>query len=915
MEPSFDSWSQTSLPRWETLAGEFEEAWHSGDAAQITDYFPPDFAKSRLYRSNDILRATAESYFKALLETELFQKARHGTTIRLSDYFKDYPSKWVIEVFWQNPAGVIVADYRIDKELGRGGMGAVFRAQHLTLGKTVALKIMRPDLLEEHERDVRERFRREASIIGSIEHPHIVRAFDARDEHGLLILAMELLEGCNLGELIEQKQALPREVAVDYTIQACKGMAAAHERGVVHRDLKPWNMMLTDSGTVKVLDLGLAFEQPKATEIRTSERLTQQDQSFGTPDFAAPEQLAGVRDVDGRADIYSMGCTLFYLLTAEMPPGAFDSNDEERIRQLRRRFNNRQTSDVIAKCMQRDPADRYQSAPEMLQAVQGLMTNRGRRRFLAAGFAGLLVAGSAGTFARYRSDRNDLCLLGDFGGRWWFDVVPEFTPTIRRAMLDNVMPSLIWMKKTPDSLRSLTDRIHRDMPATTAKESQTHLLVAVHKNNEDTSGDTKDKPFQQLLEHFTANPVSASAEDTHLLAALKHTCGQTEAVADYEAAIEKYEANGSRLQYLARMDLARYHLTRDPTAAWNLLRSRVDDCPQRFQASWYALEADSLRYRQLPRKAFESFDKALQLTSDPSFRGFLQQRIGWLALQLWRLDEAVSHFEECDTVLSPSRDPYDVHNRAMAIQGIARVAYLRADEKCPELFNEALQHSHEWQLEREPNLHEQLADWYSFGAGDDSDKALENYRWAIQEAEHLRYAERGRARNLLRTQYKMVIAAARAGEIEVACETMQRAESIKEAQKLSATETAWFSAYRKVSQVLTELPRDQSADALHKIIHDFGSVSLTEKNIDALLVAIEELTLQPDPPPSAVVDLSAQFSKLDRVIKDNNTLSTSELSLSPHVRNYLARAVSRFEALAIDSNYGNRLQQLRKMLQ
>jgi serine/threonine protein kinase len=203
--------------------------------------------------------------------------------------------------------------YQLLEELGRGGMGIVYRARHIRLGKIVALKVLSADGVRSAAASVR--FQREQEAIGKLDHPHLVRAMDADEAEGMPFLVMEFCDGKDLSWLLRQHRRLPVADACELARQAALGLQHAHEHGLVHRDVKPSNVMLTRAGLVKVLDLGLALLRGGAMD----EKLTQTGGIMGTYDYMAPEQASESHDVDIRADVYSLGCTLYCLLTGRPP--------------------------------------------------------------------------------------------------------------------------------------------------------------------------------------------------------------------------------------------------------------------------------------------------------------------------------------------------------------------------------------------------------------------------------------------------------------------------------------------------------------------------------------------------------------------------------------------------------------------
>lgn len=210
--------------------------------------------------------------------------------------------------------------YRLVAHLASGGMGAIFRAEHVYMRKELALKVLRPDLSSLP--DIAERFRREAEIAASLEHDNIVRVSDfGRSPEGWLFLAMELLEGESLFERLRRAGPLMPTEAVSVLVQMCRGLEAAHARGVVHRDLKPENIYLTarPAGLVKILDFGIA----KLTDPQIASD-TQAGMVVGTPEYLSPEQATGSA-VDGRADVYAVGLIGWRMLAGHHPFRADDA--------------------------------------------------------------------------------------------------------------------------------------------------------------------------------------------------------------------------------------------------------------------------------------------------------------------------------------------------------------------------------------------------------------------------------------------------------------------------------------------------------------------------------------------------------------------------------------------------------------
>ena len=222
-------------------------------------------------------------------------------------------------VYQKKSRGLLIGNYIILDKIGQGGMGMVFKARHRRLGRVGALKILPPSFARDREAVMR--FRREIEAAGRLKHPHLVGAQDADEDRGVHFLVMDYVEGRDLDRIVRERGPMQVSQAIDCLIQAARGLEAAHAQGIVHRDIKPGNLMLDSSGTVRVLDLGLARIVDAANPFSKSVagRLTQSGMYMGTIDYMAPEQAEDSHRVDHRADIYSLGCTLYYLMTGREP--------------------------------------------------------------------------------------------------------------------------------------------------------------------------------------------------------------------------------------------------------------------------------------------------------------------------------------------------------------------------------------------------------------------------------------------------------------------------------------------------------------------------------------------------------------------------------------------------------------------
>jgi len=264
--------------------------------------------------------------------------------------------------------GSVIGDYKIQRKVGAGGMGVVYQGLHVRLEQRVAIKDLAPELASNQE--MRRRFIREARIQAQLNHPHVVNVHNLLEHQGHLLLVMEFVEGKTLDKLIQEQGALPYEKAVNICRQVLEALSFMHSKGVIHRDLKPGNIMITEEGRVKVTDFGIAKATKEEGHTRAGVRL-------GTLWYMSPEQVKG-KPVDARSDLYAMGITLFQMVTGKLP---FFGNSDFEIMKAHtevpppnpkkiKKDMPKPLAGLILKLLEKKPDKRFQTAEEVLRALE-----------------------------------------------------------------------------------------------------------------------------------------------------------------------------------------------------------------------------------------------------------------------------------------------------------------------------------------------------------------------------------------------------------------------------------------------------------------------------------------------------------------------------------------------------------------
>jgi serine/threonine protein kinase len=285
-------------------------------------------------------------------------------------------------LFKGQAADLILGHYVLLETLGVGGMGQVFKAREMRLGRLVALKVLPKERIDKPE--VVDRFYHEIQAAARLSHPNIIHAYDAEQIGDTHVFAMEYVEGIDLSRFVQQSGSLPVAPACEYIRQAGLGLQHIHENGMVHRDIKPGNLMRAyPDNSIKILDMGLARLREEEREEGEADRLTRLGFVMGTVDFISPEQALNSRQADIRSDLYSLGCTFYFLLTAQVPfPTdepmakliAHSCESAVPIEALRAEAP-LEVCAIVAKLMAKRPDERYQTPADLILDLAALFAS------------------------------------------------------------------------------------------------------------------------------------------------------------------------------------------------------------------------------------------------------------------------------------------------------------------------------------------------------------------------------------------------------------------------------------------------------------------------------------------------------------------------------------------------------------
>lgn len=740
-----------------------------------------------------------------------------------------------------------IGDYEIHRVLGRGGMGSVYEAFHVHLHRVVALKVLAPHLLDNPQ--AIERFRREMRAIGRLNSPHVVQALDASLGGDVQYLAMEYVDGVDVDELVRRLHAMPVEDACEIARQAALGLEDAHQKNLVHRDVKPKNLAIALNGKVKILDLGLALCK---SEVMATGRLTAQA-AIGSYQYMAPEQFDDSHEVDIRADIYGLGCTLFHLLAGAPPYSGTKYRSLTSLMEAHRsipppriaEFNGNVPSrlaDIVGTMLAKDPQARFQTPVEVAQAIEPFaqgadlaklvrmareaeaapealmptqpgsppttdreLAGRGRwqvpligdtqarqqrqrtRRYRLSLAAVVIAVGLAAFFAvrgritsSQRAERQRLAkavlVMPGLNGQWWMEETPWMLPPVRATVAEALAPGSSGisispkypasipgelMERTMESAASfdvvelqsnLNDLFSRIVPV--GPRSVEEAFFAFQRDDPESIDDAKlTEKLTRISEPARKQGKDLSAVDWHLLAVAAHKAADwNEAEAAYEEALAALDEGApSLLAVLCQADYGEmlYAQGRFEEAAERFriaagrIQAREDHFPE-FLVYARGREADCLRkLADVARQAGGLLEQAQRdaksLPKNHPLMAFLAERRGWLALDEWRIADAVVRFEEAIAIRQRSAD---IGNRRAQFfiffdqQGLAMAERLRGNDgpsrallaALAEQLNQALVDGGRYSAKQRSELKSRLlntlersADTFLYGRGEPSD--------------------------------------------------------------------------------------------------------------------------------------------------------------------------------------------------
>lgn len=466
----FDSLPPDRMLEVNRYCDQFEKLWNDSRSASLSDFVQTVDCTDK---------KTRETLIEELVTLDIQYRRKYGMPVDRNVYERDYPSlpsyivenlanctiANLIEVIQFEP-GQQLGDYVVEALAGRGGMGQVYRARHSLMARQVAIKLLQQNNYQDPIS--KKRFEREVQSLASLSHPNIVTAFDARSVHGNLCLVTEWIDGATLSDIVKSRGPLPHTEVIEIGIQTAQGLLYAHNAGLIHRDVKPSNLVVDLNGQVKILDLGLARLISQIDATSPEEQLTQSHHMMGTAAFLAPEQARSPKKASVRSDIYSLGCTLFYLLSGQ-PPYSGDTTIDVVLKHTNSptpvlseipsgKNTPSQLGAITHRMMNKDPANRPASMADVIEVLSECRSaeagslaepvNRHqqyatRPLILTLACAGLLLLGWLVAPLMYTAltKTEDPRTSGiRFDGRTSYAVVPDFNgPVDQSAMIEVVV--------------------------------------------------------------------------------------------------------------------------------------------------------------------------------------------------------------------------------------------------------------------------------------------------------------------------------------------------------------------------------------------------------------------------------------------------------------------------------------------
>ena len=373
-----------------------EKLLHTSWLFESRSTAPSEPISPTLKTQTELLQSLRDHELVPLNEIENVDKdeAAESIAVRLCD--AGFLTRYQSDVLLGYKSGPIKLDrYLVLDEVGEGGMGKVYKAIHMSMKRNVAIKMLSSGSISDERKA---RFRREIQSVASLDHPNIVTAYDACEVDGQFFLAMELIDGEDLTDIIKLHGPMDFEAAASTIAQIAKAADSAHRQGIIHRDIKPSNILLTHSGQAKLLDLGIARIQDETTNdhagvtLQNSTEITGENVPIGTIAFMSPEQAINAKRADERSDIYSLGCTFYYLLTGKTPfPGESavevivahrESSTDDVVNSL---TVPNYARNIIHRMIAKEPAARFQTMEDVVVAIESKVPVKRVRRSSSTG--------------------------------------------------------------------------------------------------------------------------------------------------------------------------------------------------------------------------------------------------------------------------------------------------------------------------------------------------------------------------------------------------------------------------------------------------------------------------------------------------------------------------------------------------